>query len=251
MDNNRFEYLYNEMKIVFAKSRNEDEVVYINATQMAKVFGKKPDDYLRTKSTKEFIEAISASHKCEPTDLVIVRNGGDNFGTWMHQDVALNFAQWLDVNFGIWCNDRLKEIFKFGFTGTREKLEELILSPEMVKGLAEQVIKYRDEAEMYKAKVDEQIPKVEYYDNVLNTSNTFNVNVIAKELGMTAQSLNKFLHENNIQYKSGGLWLLYKKYQDLDYAKVETTIVDNRSYHRLKWTEKGREFIHNLIKTNK
>jgi len=32
------------------------------------------------------VEAISASHKCEATELLTVVNGGQNYGTWMHED---------------------------------------------------------------------------------------------------------------------------------------------------------------------
>lgn len=35
---------------------------------------------------------------------------GDNGGTWMHEDVALEFARWLAPAFAIWCNDRIKEL---------------------------------------------------------------------------------------------------------------------------------------------
>lgn len=32
----------------------------------------------------------------------------------MHEDVALEFARWLSPQFAIWCNDRIKELFKEG-----------------------------------------------------------------------------------------------------------------------------------------
>lgn len=250
-NNENFKFLYNEMEVIFAKNSNEDQEVFINATQMAKIFGKRPNDFLNLTTTKSLIEAITRKNGIVDNQLVMTKKGGLNpelAGTWLHQDLAIEFAGWLDIEFKLWCNDRLKEIFKFGITGTEEKLQELILSPELVKGLAEQVIKYRNEAEEYKNKLDEQAPKVEYFDNVLDTSNTFNISVIAKDLGMTATSLNKFLHEQGVQFKKGGIWLLYKDYQDLDYARIETTIVNDKSYHHLKWTEKGREFIHELLK---
>jgi hypothetical protein len=43
-------------------------------------------------------------------DLLTVRKGGINPGTWMHEDVAMEFALWLSPEFAIWCNDRIKEI---------------------------------------------------------------------------------------------------------------------------------------------
>lgn len=50
-------------------------------------------------------------------DLVRVTKGGNdknNQGTWMHEDVALEFARWLSPAFAIWCNDRIKELLTTG-----------------------------------------------------------------------------------------------------------------------------------------
>lgn len=43
---------------------------------------------------------------CTYNDLVIVKEGSPQTGggTWMHEDVALEFARWLSLAFAIWCN---------------------------------------------------------------------------------------------------------------------------------------------------
>lgn len=46
-------------------------------------------------------------------------------------------------------------------------------------------------------------PKVEYFDRTLMAKNTISTTVIAKELGMSAVTLNKKLKEMGIQYKVG------------------------------------------------
>lgn len=84
----------------------------VNATEMAKFFGKTPKDWLRTDASKEFINTLSAVRQICQTELVSVRQGGDPKmqGTWMHEDAALEFARWLSPAFAIWCNDRIKEL---------------------------------------------------------------------------------------------------------------------------------------------
>ncbi len=78
----------------------------VNATQMAKPFGKQPSDWTRQKSSKDFIDALCIARRIpRPSDLLKVTNG-DNGGTWMHEDVAIEFARWLSPAFAIWCNDR-------------------------------------------------------------------------------------------------------------------------------------------------
>lgn len=94
----------------------------------------------------------------------------------------------------------------------------------------------------------EQKPKVDYYDKVLDTSNSFNTTVIAKELGMSAKELNKLLNSLGVIYKIGEQWFLYAPFQDLGYTNTSTFIDDkNKSHHRTLWTEKGREFIIDLV----
>jgi len=59
--------------------------------------------------------------------LTETRIGGTNPGTWIHEKLILKLAQWLDVNFEIWCDERIAELMKHGFTATSNKLEELEL----------------------------------------------------------------------------------------------------------------------------
>ncbi len=82
----------------------------INATQMAKPFGKMPKDWLRTQQAKELVKVVSVAHICLTNDLQVVRQGGVNQGTFFQEDVALFFAQWLSPEFYLACNRKLKEL---------------------------------------------------------------------------------------------------------------------------------------------
>lgn len=91
----------------------------VNATEMAKPFKKSATHWLRNQSAKDFIREYAALRNRNPSDLVNVING-DNGGTWMHEDVALEFARWLSPMFAIWCNDRIKELLTKGHTEIRQ-----------------------------------------------------------------------------------------------------------------------------------
>lgn len=102
---------------------------------------------------------------------------------------------------------------------------------------------------------DEEIarlqPKALYTDQVLD-SITCITTQLAKELGMTAQELNRRLCEMRIQYWQSGQYLLYADYARQGFAKSRTRthtvkdgIVLTETY--LVWTERGREFIHRLL----
>ena len=104
-------FQYNGSPITFQIGNS----LMVNASQMAKPFGKSPKDFLKTEQSKCFIETLSEVRKILSSDLVVViyGNGG---GTWMHEDVALEFARWLSPAFAIWCNDRIKELLTTGST---------------------------------------------------------------------------------------------------------------------------------------
>lgn len=106
-------FQYHGNPISFHKGDN----LMVNATQMAKPFNKSPKDFLKTEQSKRFIEALSEVKKILSSDLVKVTYG-NNGGTWMHEDVALEFARWLSPAFAIWCNDRIKELLMNGTVST-------------------------------------------------------------------------------------------------------------------------------------
>ena len=135
-------FSYNGSNISF----NKGDEVMVNATEMAKPFGKSPKDFLKTEQTKRFIEALSEVKKILSSDLVRVVYG-DNGGTWMHEDEAMEFARWLSPAFSIWCNDRIKELLTVGMTATPQTLEDMVNNPDLIISLATQLKKEREEKE--------------------------------------------------------------------------------------------------------
>ena len=98
--------------------------------------------------------------------------------------------------------------------------------------------------------IDRLLPKALYADSVLESISCYTTTQIAKELGMTAQELNRWLCAERIQYYQSGQYMLYADYAHRGLAKSRThydlfvgrDTVLTRMY--LVWTEKGREFIH-------
>ncbi|KYC64723.1 hypothetical protein B4098_3416 [Heyndrickxia coagulans] len=98
--------------------------------------------------------------------------------------------------------------------------------------------------------VNELQPKASYYDMILQNKNLIPISVIAKDYGMSAKTMNKKLHELGVQYKQGDIWLLYAKYQDKGYTQTTTHAIDaDKSKPHTKWTQKGRKFIYDLLKS--
>lgn len=143
---------YNGNGVTFRKG----DYVMVSATEMAKPFGKRPNDYLALSSTRELVSAITKKNGISENQLVMTvagspANGG---GTWLHEDVALDFAQWLSIDFKLWCNDRIKELMQVGFTATPATLEAMIANPDLVIGMATQLKQLRTENEEKQRKID-------------------------------------------------------------------------------------------------
>ncbi|WP_160341685.1 KilA-N domain-containing protein [Elizabethkingia meningoseptica] len=77
----------------------------MNTAEMAKPFGKLPSGWTRSQYAQEFLNAYKSAKG--HISLLEVTKGGNASGTWMHEDLALEFARWLNPAFAIWCNSRI------------------------------------------------------------------------------------------------------------------------------------------------
>lgn len=102
-------------------------------------------------------------------------------------------------------------------------------------------IREEEERKMLALTVEQQKPKVEYHDAVLNSDKLVTTTDIAKDLGMSARSLNLKLNELGIIFKQGKSWKLYAKHQNKVPEYCDYHI--NEFGQTLKWTERGRKFI--------
>lgn len=86
------------------------------------LLGKKPIDWLRLPSTIGLLKDLSVVRKSHFGVIEIVR-GGDTGGgvTWMNRNVAIEFSRWLSNKFGIWCNDKILELFDKGTVSLNEQ----------------------------------------------------------------------------------------------------------------------------------
>lgn len=263
---------YNGASITFQTG----EATMVNATEMAKPFGesKRAKNWLALQSTQEFLTVLSKGRNLPLADLVQVTKGSNNPGTWMYEDVALEFARWLSPQFAIWCNDRVKELMRHGVTATPAAIENILADPAnailMLQALQEERQRNASLSEknhVYKSEnsrllrltanqqsqLEAQAPKVEYADNVLSSESTYTTTQIAKELGMSAQRLNKLLNGLKVQYRQSGQWLLYARFQAKGYMKTRTHTYQRNNGRTSTmlvsvWTEAGRMFLHSLLR---
>lgn len=75
---------YNSNPVSFRKA---NDTVYINATEMAKPFGKFVKDWTMLQGTTDFVNAYKSAKG--QISLLEIQKGGNAPGSWMHEDLAL------------------------------------------------------------------------------------------------------------------------------------------------------------------
>lgn len=259
------------------------EATMVNATEMAKPFGKQPVFWLNNQYTKGFLKELAELRNLSSADLVRVIKGGNDKnaqGTWFHEDVALEFARWLSPQFAIWCNDRIKELMKYGVTATPQTIDSVLADPDnairlltalkeerkALKAANKQIAVLEDQKKAYHSEnrrllklkdrqdkiILEQAPLVEYAQNVLDSYDTFTSTQIAKELGMSAQALHKLLNDAGVMFKHGSQWFLYAKYQAKGFVKTREHTYQRKDgrtglFLTTVWTEAGRMFVRRVV----
>jgi hypothetical protein len=138
---------YNGFSVMF-----QDDA-FINATAIAKQFGKRTENYLRTNETKEYVSAlqkwlfptdnsnalksvieqnqdvsVALKSVTEQNQLVIVKGGSteNGGGTWLHPKLAVNFARWLNADFAVWCDMQIDKLLHPKPYGLKELPVEFI-----------------------------------------------------------------------------------------------------------------------------
>jgi Prophage antirepressor len=191
---------------------------------------------------------IRDGNKGNPNQVVINESGMYSLVLSSKLPNAKKFKRWV-------TNEVLPSIRKHGAYMTDEKIEEALLNPDTIINLATQLKNEREGRLIAEQQVKEFQPKVSYYDKVLSNDALMTISLIAKDYGMSGAGMNKLLHELGVQYRQGGTWLLYAKYQRTGWTHSETKMVPRKdgtekAVLNTKWTQKGRLGLYELLKAN-
>lgn len=141
---------------------------YLNATLMCKAYDKHLPHWLSNQSTQAIIEALSLEVGIPTSNLVEkIRGRGDRIqqGTWVHPKLAIQLAQWLDPQFALWVSDLVIDWF-----ANHNKPKQPAL-PDTYEDALEQ-------------RIEQDQPKVEAFDALVNAEGYFKGVDYAKMLGL-------------------------------------------------------------------
>jgi hypothetical protein len=104
---------------------------YIDLTSMCAAGGKRVDNFLRLKSTQDYVRVLDNSLRSEGVyRSAIDTKEGIEGGTWAHPTLAINCARWISPGFAIWCD---RHIFTLMSTGeTKIGIEKPLTTSEQL-----------------------------------------------------------------------------------------------------------------------
>ncbi|RHV92577.1 transcriptional regulator [Odoribacter sp. OF09-27XD] len=136
-----------------------------------------------------------------------------------------------------------------GFQVPQTFADALLLAAQQQK----QLESLAEQNKLQSQQLEEDAPKVEYYEKALKSESVYNTTQIAKEFGWGAVTLNRKLQQLGIQYLCNGQWVLYSRYQNKGYTKTNSYPYGYHEDGTIRtraltvWTEKGRKFLHDLF----
>ena len=144
------------------------------------------------------------------------------------------------------------------FEKMREKLSGPALPGDYLSALRalvsaeEEKQALRAENEAQRQAIAEFEPMKQYVDTILSSTGTMTTTQIAADYDMSAQKLNRILHEEGLQHNVNGQWILYRRHMGKGYTKSNTFYFnhsDGKPDAKIttQWTQKGRLVIHEML----
>jgi hypothetical protein len=140
---------FNGNAITFVTSK---ESMMVNATEMAKIFGRQVNEFMSNDGTKAFIKSCLKNGKSRflnietEEDLVISRQKA---GTWMHRVLALKFAAWLNPDFEVWVYCTIENLLFERYIKIEQSYERTLSLQRETKELACKPYKTGEDFERY------------------------------------------------------------------------------------------------------
>jgi len=233
-------------------------VVMVNATEMAKPFGKQPSDYLRLSTSIEFRQVLEDqisgnSPNCDNQVVTTIKGSSEyGGGTWMHEDLAIHFAMWLAPAFSLWTVQRIKEYMQKG-TISKSSAVDFSNPLESAKKVAEYACLFVQSEEgrlLLVAKQTEDEPKVAGYNQMIEKEGLYDFRDIAQVLGIEGYGRTNLVK----LMKSGKVKILDKKcvpYQDYISRGYFRIILNLSGAKQTFVTNSGLDFIWRFMYRNK
>jgi len=242
--------LYENSPITFGIGDN----IWVNANEMARAIAKfydvpakPPKDFLKSDMILSYVNILEDRfnkrenqkenrpiEKC--SNVLRVVNGGDMPGTWMHEKLALRFAQWLSAEFSLWVDDQIKELLTKGTVSIGLPKDY----PSALRALADS-----HEARMIaEAAAEQNKEKAEGYELLIEKADNYTLKEAADLLGSGQNRFSKWLMQNKFLQAGGIPYQTYLRNQP--YFVLKEVTKAGIVYHTPMITPKGMDYFTKL-----
>ncbi len=157
---------------------------------------------------------------------------------------AKKFKRWV-------TSEVIPSIRKYGAYMTADTLYKTMSDPRELAKLLNALADEKDKNKKLTADNALLSVKAKYYDKILASPDAIPVTFIAKDYGMSASAFNRMLYHYEIQYPLRKSWCLYQGYAEKGYTQTKTySYSENRVCVHTCWTQKGRLFLYEFLKSN-
>jgi len=158
---------------------------------------------------------------------------------------AKRFKRWV-------TSEVLPAIRKHGIYATDNVIEQTLRDPDYIINVLTEYKKEKDNNLILRQQIGELKPKADYVDEILKSPGTMTITQIAADYGLSAQKLNKLLHQARLQRRVGKQWVLYTEHMNKGYTKSHTIEIVRSggrpdTQPQTRWTQKGRLKIHEIM----
>lgn len=189
-------------------SRAENGIVYVNLTEVAKAFpNKNLTQIINSQEIKDYCESLSKLQNYSLADLLIVKRGGNDNGTWAHQKVALRVAQKLSSEFAVKVDTWIEELLTTGHTQLKPLTQgQMLVQMAQAYELQERMIlEQQAKQRLMETKIHklECVTDVNYgFMAVLGYAKLHGININRKEAAKIGKAVSSYCRNNKIEYGS-------------------------------------------------
>ena len=142
---------------------------------------------------------------------------------------AKRFKRWV-------TSDVLPAIRKHGIYATDNVIEQTLKDPDYIITVLTEYKKEKEQNLLLQQEIGELKPKADYVDEILKSTGTLATTQIAADYGISAQKLNKLLHEARLQRKVNKQWVLYSEHMGKSYTDSDTITIVRSDGRRHSFT---------------
>lgn len=253
---NEIKTFSNDMFSILIKQENENNLFDLET--VAKSLGltqiKNGKEYVKWERVNKYLAKYLSPQVGNPTKYLSQEVGkGDFIPEPMVYKLAFKAGNSTAEKFQDWLAiEVLPAIRKHGVYATDDVIENTLNNPDYIINILTEYKKEKEQNLLLQQEIGELKPKADYLDEILKSTGTLATTQIAADYGISAQKLNKLLHEARLQRKVNKQWVLYSEHMGKSYTESDTIPIvrsDGRedTVLQTRWTQKGRLKIHEIM----